>query len=82
MIDTSAEKMKGMVPFPCCRGEKVIAYENSSGCSSIKCPRCGKFALFDFDAMMAVPSSAARGAAHKLKLLTITHIDRANRGPK
>ncbi len=69
MVDASAEKMKGMIPFPCCRGEKVIAYESSSGRSSNKCPRCGKFALFDYDAMMAVPSSAARGAAHKLKLL-------------
>ena len=69
MIDASAEKMKGMIPFPCCRGEKVIAYESSSGRSSNKCPRCGKFALFDYDVMMAVPSSAARGAAHKLKLL-------------
>ena len=69
MIDTSAEKMKGMIPFPCCRGEKVIAYESSSGRSSNKCPRCGKFALFDYDAMMAVPSIAARGAVHKLKIL-------------
>ena len=69
MVYASAEKMKGMIPFPCCRGEKVIAYESSSGRSSNKCPRCGKFALFDYDAMMAVPSSAARGAAHKLKLL-------------
>lgn len=65
MVSTSTEKLKGMIPFPCCKTEKVMAFESSSGRTSNKCPRCGKFAVFDFDRMTAYYAPALRGAAHK-----------------
>ena len=63
----TAEKLKGQIPFPCCPKEKAIAYENSHGRASYKCPRCGKFAIFDFDKMEAYPTRAAKGASHKFR---------------
>ena len=58
----TAEKLKGQIPFPCCPKEKAIAYESSHGRASYKCPRCGKFAVFDFDKMEAYPTRAVKGA--------------------
>lgn len=65
---STAEKLKGQIPFPCCPKEKAMAYESSHGRASYKCPRCGKFATFDFDKMVAYPSGAAKGASHNFKL--------------
>jgi hypothetical protein len=62
-----AYKLKGIIPFPCCPKEKIMAYEGSSGKCSIKCPKCGRYAIFDYDKMEAVPGETLRGAAHKLK---------------
>lgn len=66
-----SDKIKGVIPFPCCAKEKVIAYINSHGLSSIKCPKCGSFALFDYDAMTAKPIKATRGVVGKLKFNNI-----------
>lgn len=63
----TAEKLKGQIPFPCCPKEKAIAYESSHGRASYKCPRCGKFAIFDFDKMEAYPTRAVKGASHKFR---------------
>lgn len=62
-----AEKLKGQIPFPCCPKEKAMAYEGSHGRVSLKCPRCGRFAIFDFDEMIAHLAGAAKGASHKFK---------------
>lgn len=61
------EKLKGQIPFPCCSKEKAMAYESSHGRVSLKCPRCGRFAIFDFDEMIAHLAGAAKGASHKFK---------------
>lgn len=58
-------KMDGMIPFPCCSKEKAGYYSDSHGHSSIKCPRCGKYAIFDWDLKRSYPGSAERGASHK-----------------
>ena len=63
----AAESIKGQIPFPCCPKEKAMAYESSHGRASYKCPRCGKFATFDFDKMVAHPTGAVKGASHKFK---------------
>lgn len=68
MESSCAEALKGMIPFPCCPGEKVMAYQSSRGKSSNKCPRCGKFAIFDFDKMTAYRSSAYQGASHRFRI--------------
>lgn len=57
-------KIKGMVSFPCCKKEKVIAYEGSAGKCAIKCPKCGQYALFDYDRMKATSGESLRGAAY------------------
>lgn len=62
-----AYKIKGMIAFPCCNKEKIMVYEDSTGHSSNKCPRCGKYALFDFDKMEATEGEALRGAAHRFR---------------
>lgn len=65
MNDSSAEKIKGMIPYPCCPSEKAMVYEGSTGRSSYKCPRCHKFAIFDYDKMKSYPAPAARGAVNR-----------------
>ena len=62
-----AYKLKGMISFPCCQKEKIIVYEGSSGKCSIKCPRCGHYAVFDYNEMTAVIGKTLRGAVHRLK---------------
>ena len=62
-----AYKLKGMISFPCCKKEKIMAYEGSSGRCSIKCPRCGRYAIFDYDKMEAEQGETLRGASHRLR---------------
>lgn len=64
----TAEKIKGQIPYPCCPKEKAMAFDSSHGRASYKCPRCGKFAIFDFDEMKAYPAQPARGASHRLRI--------------
>lgn len=63
------DQLKGMIPYPCCPKEKGMVYKNTHGFASYKCPRCGRFALFDFDHMMAYEGSAYKGAAHRFATL-------------
>lgn len=62
----TVNSIKGMIAFPCCEKEKIIVYEGSSGKCSIKCPHCGRYAIFDYDKMSAVPSKTLRGVIQKL----------------
>ena len=73
-LTSTAEKLKGQIPYPCCPKEKAMAYESSHGRASYKCPNCGKFAIFDFDEMVSHPCKPARGAAHIFKTIP-TSID-------
>lgn len=66
-IGNLAFKLNGMIEFPCCKKEKVMIYEGTSGRCSVKCPRCGKYVIFDYDKMEAVLGAAIRGASHKLR---------------
>ena len=59
--------VKGMVSYPCCPRETVIVFLNAHGQASIKCPRCGKFARFDYDRMTATTVCAYRGASQMYK---------------
>ena len=58
--------VRGVIHFPCHIKEKVLVYEDARGCCSMRCPRCDRFALFDFDYMKSQPIGAARGAIHQL----------------
>ncbi len=59
--------VKGMIPYPCCPKETVVVFMNAHGQVSIKCPRCGKFARFDYDRMSATAFRAYRGASQMYK---------------
>lgn len=61
------DRVKGMIPFPCCPRENVIVFMNTHGPASIKCPRCGRFAIFDYDRMTATAMRAFRGASRMYK---------------
>jgi hypothetical protein len=68
MSDNKSEKkIKGMIEYPCCPKEAVIVYETSRGSFSIKCPRCGKFVLFDADQMTAEICAPLKGAKDKFR---------------
>ncbi len=59
--------VKGMISYPCCPKETVIVFLNAHGQASIKCPKCGKFARFDYDRMAATAFRAYRGASQMYK---------------
>lgn len=65
-MDKNNNNVQGVIHFPCHSKEKVLVYEGASGCCSMKCPSCDKFALFDFDTMKSEPARAAKGAIHNL----------------
>lgn len=50
------------IPFPCCPKEVVVVFTNAHGNASMKCPNCGKIALFDYDALTSKRIHAFRGA--------------------
>ena len=62
-----AQQVKGMISFPCCPKESVMVYADAHGRVSIKCPKCGRFAVFDYDEMCAEPCKPCRGAADQFK---------------
>ena len=45
--------LKGKIQYACGCKAQVLVYHGTHGKSSMKCPVCGKFSLFDFDAMAA-----------------------------
>ncbi len=55
------------IPYPCCPKEKVVVFPGAHGCTSIKCPNCGKYALFDYDNLTAKPGKVCRGASNRSK---------------
>ena len=65
MVGTSAEELKGMIPYPCHKKHKAMVYKGAHGQASYECPQCHSIAVFDFDNMTASPSKMIRGAAHK-----------------
>lgn len=62
-----AYKIKGTISFPCCSKEKIVVYEGGSGQSSLKCPNCNKYAIFDYDSMESMPSKVLRGVTQKYR---------------
>lgn len=73
MHGTIAQRLKGIITFPCCHREKILVYELSRGRSSNKCPRCGEYAIFDYDQMTAERAPAKRSITLNQELNT--HID-------
>lgn len=68
MSGSAAEGLKGMIPYPCCPKEKIMPYASARGIISNKCPKCGKFAMFNLDTMKSWQTEPQRGAAHKFNI--------------
>lgn len=68
MVESAAEELKGMISYPCCPKEKIMPYISARGVISNKCPKCGKFAMFDLDLMTSWQAKPVRGAAHKFNI--------------
>ena len=64
--DSKEDDPNQAIPFPCCPREKVMVFAGAHGRTSIKCPNCGRYATFDYDAQTAELSGACRGASRKL----------------
>ena len=64
----SAIPIKGYIEYPCGCKTKLFVYEGTVGRTSDRCPKCQKFAVFDFERMTAFPCRAAQGMTQKLKL--------------
>lgn len=58
--------LRGYIEYPCGCKAKVLVYNDAHGTTSVQCPICGKYAMFNYDGMTAVITKAARGAVHKL----------------
>lgn len=67
MIQNTAEALKGMIEYPCRCGPKILVYKGTCGKVSVQCPVCKRYALFDYDLMVAIPCQAAKGAVHNLR---------------
>lgn len=67
MVPTAAGPPGIAIPYPCCPKEKVVAFPGTHGCTSVKCPNCGKYAVFDYDSLTAKPGISCRGASRRLK---------------
>lgn len=65
MISDLAYKVKGIISFPCCIKEKIVVYEGTYGISSNKCPRCGKYAIFDYENMTSKRAETVKGVSHR-----------------
>jgi len=65
-MDEQSNNVQGVINFPCHSKEKVLVYEGTRGCCSMKCPSCDKFALFNFNTMKSKSVRAAKGAVHKI----------------
>lgn len=61
------EGLRGYIPYPCGCQAKILVYEGTCGKTSIRCPVCGKYAIFYYDSMTAERVKPAKGAISFLK---------------
>lgn len=45
--------LKGAIRYACGCKAQILVYEGARGQTSIQCPVCGKYCLFDYDTMTA-----------------------------
>lgn len=68
--------IRGMIPYPCCPKENMLVFADARGHASGRCPRCGKFARFDYDRMTARAMKPSRGASERFRTVRRTdHTD-------
>ena len=60
VLGTSAEKVTGYIPFPCCKKQKKVLFGHPTGQVSDACPRCKKIAMFDLDSRKSWNIEAVR----------------------
>lgn len=62
--------LKGKIRYACGCKAQVLVYHGTHGKSSMKCPVCGKFSLFDFDAMAATRVKPLRHGLTQKKVVS------------
>ena len=67
MTDNIFDDLRGYIEYPCGCKAKILVYNDAHGTTSIQCPICRKYAVFNYDSMSAVAAKAARGAVHKIQ---------------
>lgn len=68
MTDNIFEGLRGYIEYPCGCKAKILVYDDAQGSTSIQCPVCKKYAVFNYNSMTAVVAKAAKGAVHTMKL--------------
>lgn len=68
MTDNIYEDLRGYIEYPCGCKAKILVYNDAHGTTSIQCPICRKFAVFNYDSMTGEVSKAARGAVSKIRI--------------
>ena len=66
MTDNIFDGLRGYIEYPCGCKAKILVYNDAHGTTSIQCPICRKYAVFNYDSMTAVMTKAARGAVHTI----------------
>ena len=61
------EGLRGYIRYPCGCKAKILVYEGTCGKTSIRCPICGRYAVFYYDSMTAEKAKATCGAISFLK---------------
>lgn len=62
--------LKGKIQYACGCKAQVLVYHGTHGKSSMKCPVCGKFSLFDFGAMAATRVKPLRHGLTQKKVIS------------
>lgn len=60
MEDDIYKDLKGTIDYPCGCKARVLVYKGTQGKASMKCPGCGKYAIFCYDDMTAIRSNAVK----------------------
>ena len=68
MTDDIYEDLRGYIEYPCGCKAKELVYNDAHGTTSIKCPVCGRFAVFNYDSMTASVCKVAKGAVSRIQL--------------
>ena len=59
MTDNIFDGLRGYIEYPCGCKAKILVYNDAHGTTSIQCPICRKYAVFNYDSMTAVLTEAA-----------------------
>jgi len=63
----SLDQIKGIIQFPCCPKQTVVAAVDAHGRASVQCANCKRFLLIDYDRMTATVTKPCKGATARFR---------------